>query len=78
MVNFKKKKIMSPKEKYSIICELDKGTKQSEISRLKKISPSVISNIKKNKEKIITALKTRSLKTKKVRLHIVKLLMKSY
>ncbi|KAI5150747.1 hypothetical protein ENBRE01_1680 [Enteropsectra breve] len=59
--------MLSLKEKYLIICELDKGTKQSEISRLKKISPSVISNIKKDKKKILGALRTRSLKTKKVK-----------
>jgi CENP-B N-terminal DNA-binding domain len=62
-----KKKILTLKEKYKILCELDAGAKQSDVAHTHGVYPSVVHSVKKNKESILSALYSRPLSTRKVK-----------
>ncbi|KAI5152733.1 hypothetical protein ENBRE01_2964 [Enteropsectra breve] len=67
MTDKKKLSNLSFKKKYKNLCNLDRDIKQCDIARLMKVTASVVSNIKKNREKILAAISSRSLKTEKIK-----------
>ena len=62
-----KRNILTLKQKYKIICLLDSGAKQADLAREFRTSTSVITAIKKDREKIIGLVGDRPNSTKKVR-----------
>jgi len=52
----KKRNLLTLKQKHKILCRLDGGVKPVDLAKELKVNRSVISNVKKDKEKFLNAL----------------------